>query len=244
MGKVPFLSDRCRSLATLVSDSLTAKLTNWLTHSFLVDLTEVTLAIEEANSKLHDDVVSVADFDTKECVDERLVYISKLMFDRDFEPKCQEKILSVMFCQDFEARFWSWSFVGTLRLNLGQDFESPSLKLKFGRDFGVKFWWRQKWSTIFFQLDFQNPIYLHSKTAFRNLSQQSHTHRVIYIELLPSWVTKVTAKTESGDHLDNEDDYQLALGWLYSSCHHLITSSLWSSPNWSSVAGSWWSSPS
>ena len=65
----------------------------------------MTLAIEEANSKLHDDVVSVADFDTKVCVDERLVYISKLMFDRDFEPKCQEKILSVMFCQDFEARF-------------------------------------------------------------------------------------------------------------------------------------------
>ena len=27
------------------------------------------------------------------------------MFDRDFEPKCQEKILSVMFCQDFKARF-------------------------------------------------------------------------------------------------------------------------------------------
>ena len=204
MGKVPFLSDRGRSLATLVSDSLTAKLTNWLTHSFLVDLTEVTLAFEDANSKLLD-VVSVADFDTKECVDERLVYISKLMFDRDFEPKCQEKILSVMFCQDFEARFcqdfeaeflsrfWNWSFVGILRLNLGKGFESPSLKLKFGRDFGVKFWWRQKWSTIFFQLDFQNPIYLHSTTAFRNLFQRSHTHSVIYIELLPYWVTKVTA---------------------------------------------------
>ena len=157
------------------------------------------------------------------------------MFCQDFEAR---------FCQDFEAefwsRFWNWSFVGILRQNLGQDFESPSSKLKFGRDFGVKFWWRQKWSTIFFQLDFQNPIYLQPKTAFRILFQRSHTHRVIYIELLPYWVTKVTAKTESGDHLNNEDDYQLALGWLSSSCHHLITSSWRSSPSWSSPAGSWW----
>ena len=83
-------------MSTLVSDLLT--------NSCFVDLTDVALAFEDANSKLLD-VVSVADFDTKECVDERLVYISKLMFDRDFEPKCQEKILSVMFCQDFEARF-------------------------------------------------------------------------------------------------------------------------------------------
>ena len=65
----------------------------------------VTLLFEDDNSTLLDVVSDVADFDTKECVDERLVYISKLMFDRDFEPKCQEKILSVMFCQDFEARF-------------------------------------------------------------------------------------------------------------------------------------------
>ena len=38
------------------------------------------------------------------------------------------------FCQDFEAefwlRFWSWSFVEILRLNLGQDFEA-----EFDQDF-------------------------------------------------------------------------------------------------------------
>ena len=74
MGKEPFLSNRGRSLAALVSESLTAKLTNWLTHSFLVDLTEVTLAFEDANSKLLD-VVSVADVDALECDDESLVEI-------------------------------------------------------------------------------------------------------------------------------------------------------------------------
>ena len=72
-------------MATLVSDSLTAKLTNWITHSFLVDLTEVTLVFEDANSKLLD-VVSVADFDAKECVDDSLFEILKAMFGKDFKP--------------------------------------------------------------------------------------------------------------------------------------------------------------
>ena len=66
-------------MATLVSDSLTAKLTNWITHSFLVDLTEVTLAFEDANSKLLD-VVSVADVDAEKRVDDSLVEILKLRF--------------------------------------------------------------------------------------------------------------------------------------------------------------------
>ena len=43
----------------------------------------MTLAFEEANSKLLD-VVSVADVDADECVDNSLVEILKLKFGRDF----------------------------------------------------------------------------------------------------------------------------------------------------------------
>ena len=53
----------------------------------LVDLTDVTLALEDANSKLFD-VVSVADdVDTEERVDDNLVEILKLRLGRDFEPE-------------------------------------------------------------------------------------------------------------------------------------------------------------
>ena len=57
-----------RSLATLV--------TNSLTRSCLVDLTDVTLSLEDANSKLLD-IVNVADV----YAEERLVEILKLMFE-------------------------------------------------------------------------------------------------------------------------------------------------------------------
>ena len=43
----------------------------------------VTLAFEDANSTLLD-VVSVADVDAVECVDDSLVEILKLRFGRDF----------------------------------------------------------------------------------------------------------------------------------------------------------------
>ena len=62
-------------MATLVSDSPT--------HSYLVDLTDVTLAFEDANSKLLD-VVSVAEVDAKERVDDSLVEILKLGLGRVF----------------------------------------------------------------------------------------------------------------------------------------------------------------
>ena len=48
----------------LVSDSLTHSLTNSLTHSYLVNLIDVTLAYEDANLKLVD-VVSVVDVDAE-----------------------------------------------------------------------------------------------------------------------------------------------------------------------------------
>ena len=51
----------------------------------------MTLAFEDVNSKLLVSVlvlvVSVADFDAKECVDDSLVEILKLRFGSDFEPE-------------------------------------------------------------------------------------------------------------------------------------------------------------
>ena len=68
---------RCivRSLATLVSNSLT----NSLTHSRLVDLIGVTLACEDANSKLVE-VFTVADVDDEDRVGNSLLQIWKLRF--------------------------------------------------------------------------------------------------------------------------------------------------------------------
>ena len=54
-----------------------------LTDSCLVDLTDVTLAFEYANLKLLD-VVSVADVDAEDRVDNCTVEILKLRFSRDF----------------------------------------------------------------------------------------------------------------------------------------------------------------
>ena len=49
-------------------------------------LTSLVLAFEAANSKLLY-VVSGADCDAKECVDDSLVKVLKLVFGRDFEPE-------------------------------------------------------------------------------------------------------------------------------------------------------------
>ena len=57
-----------------------------MTDSCLVDLTDVTLAFGNANSKLLD-VVSVADVDDEERVEDSLVEILNLRFGRDFEPE-------------------------------------------------------------------------------------------------------------------------------------------------------------
>ena len=100
-----------RSLSTLVS--------NWLADywadSCLVDLTDVTLAFEDANSKLLD-VVSVADVDAKE------------QFGRDYEADVWRD-----FETEYLSRFWSKSFVNLeLKLNLGQDFEAELLSRFWG----------------------------------------------------------------------------------------------------------------
>ena len=53
--------------------------THLLTHCQLVDLIDMTLAIEDANSKLVE-AVSIADVDAEKCVDGSLVQIWKLKF--------------------------------------------------------------------------------------------------------------------------------------------------------------------
>ena len=63
-------------MATLVNNSLT--LTNY-SHSRLVDLIDVTVACEDVNSKLVE-VVTVADADDEDSVDNSLLQISKLRF--------------------------------------------------------------------------------------------------------------------------------------------------------------------
>ena len=49
-------------------------------------MTDVTLGFEDANSKLLD-VVSIADFDAKECINDSLVDILKLLFGIYFKPE-------------------------------------------------------------------------------------------------------------------------------------------------------------
>ena len=107
-----FYGTRVRSLATLVSD--------YLTHYSLVDLTDLTLACENANSKLVE-VVTVADVDAEDRVDS-LVEVLNLNFGRDFEPWFGSwklvKILRYMFGQDFDADVWLSFKVVTLLIAL------------------------------------------------------------------------------------------------------------------------------
>ena len=64
---------------TLVTNSLTNSLTDSLTDSCLVNLIDVTLACEDANSKLVE-VVTVADVDHENRVGNSLLQIWKLRF--------------------------------------------------------------------------------------------------------------------------------------------------------------------
>ena len=71
------LSIQVRSLSTLVINSLT--------HSCLAGVADVTLAFEDAYSKLLD-IVSIADVVAEEHVDDHLLKILRLRPGRDFEP--------------------------------------------------------------------------------------------------------------------------------------------------------------
>ena len=130
-----FYRTRVRSLGMLV--------THWLTHSLthcrLVNLIDVTLACENAFSKLVE-VVTVAHVDAKDHVGNSLLLIWELTFG----PKAKllfrvwaqglVKLLKLNFSQDFEvgvcSLFCHWCFVEVMKLNLSWDSEA-----RFGKDF-------------------------------------------------------------------------------------------------------------
>ena len=115
---------------------LPLSLTNPLTNSCLVNLINVTLACEDANSKLVD-VVTVADEDR---VVNNLLQISKLRLGQKakllFQLKAQDlvKILKLKFRQNLKLKFGQFffllMFVKVMKLNLGRDLVKI-LKLKF-----------------------------------------------------------------------------------------------------------------
>ena len=118
-------SDHCLPL------SLTQSLTNWLlSHSYLVNLIDVTLACEDANSKLVN-VVTVTD---EGRVGNNLLQISKLRFGKKVKllfrlwAQGLVKILKLRFRQDLKLEFgqffFCWCFVEIMKLNLGQDSEA------------------------------------------------------------------------------------------------------------------------
>ena len=76
------------------------------THCCLEDLSDMTLAFEDANSKLLN-VACVANLDAEDRVEDSLVEVLNLKFGRDFEPW-----------------FWSWKLVKILRYMFGQDFDA------------------------------------------------------------------------------------------------------------------------
>ena len=100
--------------------SLTHWLTDSLTNSCLVNLIDVSLACEDANSKLVE-VVTVADVDNEDRVGISLLQIWGWGLD-----------IKLNFCSDFEhkvwSRVWSWS-------------SSEILNLKYGQYFASEAWW-------------------------------------------------------------------------------------------------------
>ena len=117
---------------------LCLSLTHWLTNSLRDVLIDVTLACEDANSKLVK-VVTVADVNAEDHVGNSLLHIWELTFG----PKANfvqtlsirlVKILKLKFRQDYEAgvcsAFCRWWFVEVMKLNLGRDSEA-----RFGQDF-------------------------------------------------------------------------------------------------------------
>ena len=137
-----FYRTRVLSLFTLVTNSLTDWLTDCLTdslnHSCLVNLIDVTLACEDANSK-RVDAVTVAD---DAGVGNNLLQIWNLRFRQ------KAKLLFRLWAQGLvkiwswsSGKIWCWSLVSFLllmfckgnvesKLNLGRDCEA-----RFGQDF-------------------------------------------------------------------------------------------------------------
>ena len=121
-----FYRTRVRSLVMLVTHWLTHSLTHWLTDSCLVNLIDVTLACEDAFSKLIE-VVTVADVDSEDHVGNSLLQIWELKFGpktklfSDFEHKGWSRFWSWS-----SARFWNWSLFSILPLMFCRGYEVES----------------------------------------------------------------------------------------------------------------------
>ena len=88
---------------------MTHSLTDSFTDSCLVNLIDVTLVCEDANSKLVI-VVTVADVDDEDLVGNSLLQICKLMFGHKAKLLFRQglvKILKLKLRRDFEAEVWS-----------------------------------------------------------------------------------------------------------------------------------------
>ena len=139
--RMHFYRTRVRSLGMLVTNWLTDSLTHWLTHSRLVNLIDVALACEDANSKLVE-VVTVAHVDAEDHVGNSLLQIWELTFG----PKA--KLLFGLWAQSW-SRFWSWSSGKILNLEVCSSFcrwcfVPQTLSTRVGQDFEVgssaRFW--------------------------------------------------------------------------------------------------------
>ena len=94
----------------------------------------MTLAFEDANSKLFD-IVSVADVDAKERVDDSLVQVWKPKFGH------KAKFLFI---------FWAQGLFKILKLKFKQDFEGEVRSI-FAADVWLKLWgyvWSKSWPNI------------------------------------------------------------------------------------------------
>ena len=123
-------SDHCLPL------SLTDSLIDSLTDSCLVNFIDVTLACEDANSKLVE-FVTVADVDYEKCFDYSFMQFWKLKFGHkakfcsDFEHKVWPRVWSWSSSETFETEVWSvFCCWGLVRLWSGCLVKI--LKLKFG----------------------------------------------------------------------------------------------------------------
>ena len=110
-----FYRTRVRSLGMLVTNSLT----DWLTNCCLVNLIDVTLACEDANSKLVV-VVTVAEVDAEDHVGNSLLQIWELTFGPT------AKLLFRLWAQGW-SRFWSWSSSKILKLEFVHHFAADVL---------------------------------------------------------------------------------------------------------------------
>ena len=124
-------------------------MTNWLCHSCLVDLIDVTLACEYANSIL----IEVVTAHAEKPVDNSLMQIWKLKFCRRDESLFRlwaqglVEILKLKFRRDFEAEVKSvlccWCLVEVMKLNLSRNTSRWCLfeKMKFGQDLWKNLWY-------------------------------------------------------------------------------------------------------